>query len=72
MQKKRKWMVNSDITREERPKVYFADITEQSTPLLESVYRGEFVAVHGPRASGKSTRVLQLQDQLINKGFACA
>ena len=63
--------MNSAITREERPIVYFADITEQSTPLLESVYRGEFVALHGLRASGKSTRVLQLQDQLNSKSFVC-
>ncbi|CAG8686291.1 6922_t:CDS:2, partial [Cetraspora pellucida] len=44
---------------------------EQNAPLLESVYRGELVALHGPRASGKSTRMLQLQDQLNSKGFAC-
>ncbi|CAG8821836.1 21692_t:CDS:2, partial [Racocetra persica] len=69
--KKRKWMVNSAITREERPIVYFVDPTEQNIPLLESIYRGEFVALHGPRASGKSTRMLQLQDQLNSKGFAC-
>jgi len=61
--------MNNAITREERPIVYFADITEQSTPFIESVHRGELVAVHGPRASGKSTRVLELQ---INEGFACA
>ncbi|CAG8648719.1 4353_t:CDS:2, partial [Cetraspora pellucida] len=69
--KKRKWMVNSAITREERPIVYFVDPTEQNAPLLESVHRGEYIALHGPRASGKSTRVLQLQDQLNNKGFVC-
>ncbi|CAG8604203.1 12284_t:CDS:2, partial [Ambispora gerdemannii] len=69
--KKRKWMVNSAITREERPIVYFVDPTEQNVPLLELIHRGEFIALHGPRASGKSTRVLQLQDQLNKKGFVC-
>ncbi|KAF0504247.1 polyketide biosynthesis operon protein cyro [Gigaspora margarita] len=69
--KKRKWMVNSAITREEHPIVYFIDLTEQNAPLLESVHRGEFVALHGSRASGKSTRVLQLQDQLNSKDFIC-
>ncbi|CAG8598194.1 2444_t:CDS:2, partial [Ambispora gerdemannii] len=64
-------MVNSAITREERPIVYFVDPTEQNAPLLESVHRGEFIALHGSRASGKSTRVLQLQDQLNKKGFVC-
>ncbi|CAG8579540.1 8880_t:CDS:2 [Gigaspora rosea] len=69
--KKRKWMVNSAITREERSIVYFVDPTEQNAPLLESVHRGEFVALHGSRTSGKSTRVLQLQDQLNSKDFVC-
>ncbi|RIB10437.1 hypothetical protein C2G38_2106101 [Gigaspora rosea] len=64
-------MVNSAITREERSIVYFVDPTEQNAPLLESVHRGEFVALHGSRTSGKSTRVLQLQDQLNSKDFVC-
>ncbi|RHZ47929.1 hypothetical protein Glove_564g63 [Diversispora epigaea] len=68
---KRKWIVNSAITREERPIYYYVDPTEQNRPLFELIRRGEFVALHGPRASGKSTRVLQLQDQLNKKGFVC-
>ncbi|KAF0425150.1 polyketide biosynthesis operon protein cyro [Gigaspora margarita] len=58
--KKRKWMVNSAITREERPIVYFVDLTKQNAPLFELINQGEFIALHGSRASGKSTRVLQL------------
>ncbi|CAG8654767.1 4292_t:CDS:2, partial [Paraglomus occultum] len=69
--KKRKWTVNSAITREERSIVYYADPTERNGPLLELIHRGEFVALYGPRASGKSTRVLAIQDQLRNEGFVC-
>ncbi|CAG8528853.1 7476_t:CDS:2 [Racocetra fulgida] len=64
---KRKWMVNSAITREEHSIIYFIDPTEQNAPLLESIHRGEFIALYGSRASGKTTRVLQLQDQLNSK-----
>ncbi|CAG8496730.1 10658_t:CDS:2 [Gigaspora margarita] len=69
--KKRKWMVNSAITREERPIIYFVNPTEQNVPLLELINRGKFVALHRPQASGKSIQVLQLQDQLNSKGFVC-
>ncbi|CAG8740359.1 16435_t:CDS:2, partial [Dentiscutata erythropus] len=45
-------MVNSAITREERSIVYFVDPTEQSAPLLESINRGEFIALHRLQAFG--------------------
>ncbi|CAG8788989.1 24608_t:CDS:2 [Gigaspora margarita] len=65
--KKRKWMVNSAIMQEEHPIVYFVDSTEQNAPLLESVHRGEFVALHGSRASGKSTRLFAKLTQNVIK-----
>ena len=64
-------MVNSAITREERSIVYYADPAERNVPLLELIHQGEFVALYGPQASGKSTWVLAVQDQLQNEGFVC-
>ncbi|RHZ83804.1 hypothetical protein Glove_87g232 [Diversispora epigaea] len=67
----KKWMVNSVITREERSIVYYADPTEWNGPLLDSIHRGEFVALHGQRASGKSTRVLSVKDKLQEECYVC-
>ena len=47
------------------------DPTEQNGPLLMLIHQGEFVALYGPRASGKSTWVLAIQDQLQNEGIVC-
>ncbi|CAG8769663.1 2587_t:CDS:2, partial [Cetraspora pellucida] len=55
----------------ERPIIYFVDPTKQNAPLLESIHRGKFVALHGPRASGKSTRALMLKEQVQKEGLAC-
>ncbi|KAF0425161.1 transcriptional regulator [Gigaspora margarita] len=38
---------------------------------LKKKRKAEEEPLHGSQASGKSTRVLQLQDQLNNKGFDC-
>ena len=44
---------------------------KDSVPLLDMIRRGEFVALYGARASGKSTRVIQVMEQLIDEGFIC-
>ncbi|CAG8459020.1 4837_t:CDS:2 [Cetraspora pellucida] len=69
--KRRRWEVNGAIQPSIIHAVYFIDPKKESRPLLEKIQEGQFVALHGPRASGKSTRVLQLQDQLNNEGFIC-
>ncbi|CAG8594597.1 10798_t:CDS:2, partial [Cetraspora pellucida] len=68
--KKRRWEVNSAIQPSIVHAIYFVDPIEESRPLLEKIQEGQFVALHGPRASGKSTQVLQLQEQLKND-FIC-
>ncbi|CAG8773958.1 24994_t:CDS:2, partial [Cetraspora pellucida] len=45
------------------------DPIEKSCLLLEKIQKGQFVALHGPKASRKSMRVLQLQEQLNKKGI---
>ncbi|CAG8517732.1 10350_t:CDS:2 [Paraglomus occultum] len=62
-----------EVTEEhaERDNVYFVDPSGESVPLLDMIRRGEFVALYGARASGKSTRVIQAKEQLIREGFIC-
>ncbi|RHZ88674.1 hypothetical protein Glove_21g216 [Diversispora epigaea] len=68
--KKRRWEVNGAIQPSIVHAVYFVDPIEESYPLLEKIQKGQFVALHGPRASGKSTRVYQIREQLKND-FIC-
>ncbi|POG83106.1 hypothetical protein GLOIN_2v1492828, partial [Rhizophagus irregularis DAOM 181602=DAOM 197198] len=51
--------------------VYFIDPTESSGPLYAMIQKGEFVALYGARASGKSTRVDQAKIELESKGYVC-
>ncbi|PKY53660.1 hypothetical protein RhiirA4_499407 [Rhizophagus irregularis] len=44
---------------------------ETNVPLLDMILRGEFVTLYGARASGKSTRVYQVMEKLINQGIIC-
>ncbi|CAG8719209.1 14047_t:CDS:2, partial [Rhizophagus irregularis] len=69
--KRKKWMVNSTISNEESKLVYFIDPTESSGPLYAMIQKGEFVALYGARASGKSTRVDQAKIELESKGYVC-
>ncbi|CAG8579474.1 12231_t:CDS:2, partial [Cetraspora pellucida] len=69
--KKRRWEVNGAIQPNIVHAVYFVDLTEESHPLLEKIQEGQFVALHGARASGKSTRVHQIQKQLNDEGYVC-
>lgn len=50
--------------------VYFVDPIPQSSLLLEMIKKGEFVAFYGSRASGKSTRVINVMD-LLKDEFIC-
>ncbi|CAG8678044.1 3304_t:CDS:10, partial [Gigaspora margarita] len=69
--KKRRWEVNGAIQPNIVHAVYFVDPMEESRPLLEKIQEGQFVALHGARTSGKSTRVHQIQKQLNDKGYVC-
>ena len=67
----RKWTVNSAIQNKFRNDVYFVDLEETNVPLLDKILSGEFVALYGARASGKSTRVFQAIEKLESQGIVC-
>jgi len=67
----RKWTINSAIQNKFRNDVYFVDLEETNVPLLDMILRGEFVALYGARASGKSTRVFQVMEKLKSQGIVC-
>ncbi|PKY47408.1 hypothetical protein RhiirA4_543937 [Rhizophagus irregularis] len=56
---------------EVRDSVYFVGPTEASGPLYNMIQKGEFVALYGARASGKSTRVDQAMIKLESEGYVC-
>ncbi|CAB4395088.1 unnamed protein product [Rhizophagus irregularis] len=64
-------MVNSTISYEESKSVYFIDPTESSGSLYAMIQKGEFLALYGARASGKSTRMDQAVIELESKGYVC-
>ncbi|GES85313.1 P-loop containing nucleoside triphosphate hydrolase protein [Rhizophagus clarus] len=68
---KKKFSVNSTIMPWERKNVYFVDPAENNKKLIELICEGEYVLLHGPRASGKSTRALRAIDQLEERGYFC-
>jgi hypothetical protein len=67
----RKWTINSAILNKFRNDVYFVDLEETNVPLLDKILSGEFVALYGARASGKSTRVFQAMEKLESQGIVC-
>ena len=69
--KRRKWAVNSAITQNERLDVYFVDPSEGNRTIIEKINEGTYLLLYGPRASGKSTCILCLQEQLEENGYAC-
>ncbi|PKB99271.1 hypothetical protein RhiirA5_462251 [Rhizophagus irregularis] len=69
--KRREWAVNSTIRNEISGSVYFVDPAETSRPLFNMIKKGEFVALYGARASGKSTRVDQALIELESEGYVC-
>ncbi|RIA91896.1 hypothetical protein C1645_875149 [Glomus cerebriforme] len=70
-QNKRKWDTNGAIRKVQRDATYFVDPLSSSGPLLNKIRNGEFVALHGARASGKSTRVFRVMEQLEEEGYLC-
>ncbi|RIA78879.1 hypothetical protein C1645_849727 [Glomus cerebriforme] len=69
--KRRKWAVNSTITKEERPLAYFIE-PNGNDPLFEMIIqKREYVVLYGARASGKSTRVQRFRELLSLKGYVC-
>ncbi|RIA95673.1 P-loop containing nucleoside triphosphate hydrolase protein [Glomus cerebriforme] len=68
---KRRWIVNNTIQNEMRNYVYFIDLEETNILLLDMILRGEFVALYGAKASGKSTRVVQVMEKLKSQGIIC-
>jgi hypothetical protein len=69
--KRRRWAVNSIIINEKRDTVYFVDTTETSIPLLDMTQKGEFIALYGAQASGKSLQVDQVVAKLRSEGIVC-
>ncbi|PKC67992.1 hypothetical protein RhiirA1_457766 [Rhizophagus irregularis] len=55
----------------QRAGVYFVDPLELSEPLLNNIRKGEFMALHGARATGKTTRVFRVMEQLEEEGYLC-
>jgi ABC-type lipoprotein export system ATPase subunit len=64
-------VVNSTIKNTIRDSVYFVDLKETNIPLLDMVLKGEFVALYGASGSGKSTRVVQVMEELESQGLIC-
>ncbi|PKY35817.1 hypothetical protein RhiirB3_396436 [Rhizophagus irregularis] len=60
----RSWATNGIISPDQRDKYYYADPAKTNTELLNSILEGKFVALHGPRSSGKTTRVYRIMQQL--------
>lgn len=56
--------VNGSIWPTEYANYFVVDQTEKNRPLVNHILRREFVSFHAPRAAGKSTRMLQLANQL--------
>jgi len=71
MAKRRKFWVNSVILPSERSTTFFVDPREHNIPLLDKIELGEYVLLHGSRASGKSTRTWVAMEQLHDKGYIC-
>ena len=57
-------MVNAAMHPSEWIFHYFVDPAEQNAPLIEQIQSGYFIMLYGARASGKSTRVQKVIQQL--------
>ncbi|POG58340.1 hypothetical protein GLOIN_2v1885896 [Rhizophagus irregularis DAOM 181602=DAOM 197198] len=55
----------------QRAGVYFVDPLELSEPLLNNIRKGEFMTLHGVRATGKTTRVFRVMEQFEEEGYLC-
>jgi hypothetical protein len=62
---------NSTVHLAARKLVYYADQTENNIPLVKKIQDREFLRVYGPRASGKSSRIIDAMTSLDKLGYAC-
>ena len=67
----KKWDTNGAIRKVQRASVYFVDPLALSDSLLNNIREGEFMALHGARATGKTTRVFRVMEQLEEEGYLC-
>lgn len=61
---KRKFTVSGQINKAARGNHFVVPTTETNLELYERIKKGEYVMLHGPRAVGKSTRMVQACDDL--------
>ena len=71
IKKRKEFKVNGVIYQEERYRYYFVDRTADNQILLDHIIDGNFVRMYAPRASGKSSRVMQAIESLMELGFKC-
>ncbi|CAG8470380.1 17950_t:CDS:2 [Funneliformis caledonium] len=69
--KRKKFSINSTIMSWDRENVYYVNPLKQSGELIDLICKGDYVLLHGARASGKSTRTMQVMDDLEEKGYIC-
>lgn len=67
---KRTFAVNGQINKAARGNHFVVPTTETNLELYERIEKGEYVMLHGPRAVGKSTRMVQACDDL-NTQYHC-
>ncbi|KAF9438419.1 hypothetical protein BGZ76_007943 [Entomortierella beljakovae] len=60
---------SSTVFKRFRQHVYYADQTNNNVPLISSIVCGDFVQLSGPRASGKSSRIIDAMDTLNKTGY---
>lgn len=62
---------NSTVYKGYRDYVYYADQTKNNATLIDAIIKGNFIRMYGPRASGKSSRVIDAMTELKSKGYEC-
>ncbi|RUO95521.1 hypothetical protein BC936DRAFT_143849, partial [Jimgerdemannia flammicorona] len=62
---------NSTVYKGLREYVYYADQRKNNATLINAILKGSFIRMYGPRASGKSSRVIDAMIELESKGYEC-
>ncbi|RUO95370.1 hypothetical protein BC936DRAFT_144232, partial [Jimgerdemannia flammicorona] len=62
---------NSTVYKGLREYVYYADQRKNNATLMDAILKGSFIRMYGPRASGKSSRVVDAMIELESKGYEC-
>lgn len=65
----KKFTVNGTVNFPDQESVFFVDVRASNEPLLELIRAGQFPQLYGPRASGKSTRLVTACRQLAQDFF---